>query len=92
METKETLRIRINALQSENLGLQSVMAKSDAHAAKCAKLGLSFAEAYPADLAEYNAAADKFHANEAEIGRLSAELETAPDDEPESPDSPAVES
>ena len=37
----------------QQLNLLSVMAKSDAHASKCAKLNLTFAEEYPDEYKEY---------------------------------------
>ena len=37
----------------QQLNLLSVMAKSDAHASKCAKLNLIFAEEYPDEYKEY---------------------------------------
>ncbi len=61
---------RINALESRQLELTRIMSASDAHAAKCAKLGLSFAETYPEDLAEYQAANDEYNSNEAELATL----------------------
>ena len=57
----------------QQLNLLSVMAKSDAHASKCAKLGLTFAEEYPEEYAEYCSAREKYNANQERI----AELESA---------------
>ena len=57
----------------QQLNLLSVMAKSDAHASKCAKLGLTFAEEYPEEYAEYCTAREKYNANQERI----AELESA---------------
>ena len=37
----------------QQLNLLSVMEKSDAHASKCAKLNLTFAEEYPDEYKEY---------------------------------------
>ena len=83
MNNRESIVRRIDELESENLGHLATMAKSDAHAAKCSKLGLSFAETYPADLAEYNDAVDKFHANEQALEALKAELADLPEEGPE---------
>ena len=57
----------------QQLNLLSVMAKSDAHASKCAKLGLTFAEEYPEEYAEYCSAREQYNANQDRI----AELENA---------------
>ena len=57
----------------QQLNLLSVMAKSDAHASKCAKLGLTFSDEYPEEYAEYCSARDKYNANQERI----AELESA---------------
>lgn len=57
----------------QQLNLLSVMAKSDAHASKCAKLGLVFADEYPEEYAEYCSAREKYNANQERI----AELENA---------------
>ena len=57
----------------QQLNLLSVMAKSDAHASKCAKLGLVFADEYPEEYAEYCSAREKYNANQERI----AELESA---------------
>ena len=57
----------------QQLNLLSVMAKSDAHASKCAKLGLTFSEEYSEEYAEYCTAREKYNANQERI----AELESA---------------
>lgn len=72
METRE----RINALESRQLELLGIMASSDAHAAKCIKLGKPFAEAYPGEHAAYLAANTEFNDNEKEIERLRGVLES----------------
>ena len=81
MNKRESIVRRIDELESENLGHLATMEKSDAHAKKCLKLGLSFAETYPEDLAEYNPANAKYNENEAEINRLRAELAAMPEEE-----------
>ncbi len=63
----------------QQLNLLSVMAKSDAHASKCAKLGLVFSDEYPEEYAEYCSAREQYNANEERI----AELESACIDEEE---------
>lgn len=57
----------------QQLNLLSVMAKSDAHASKCAKLGLTFEEEYPEEFQEYCSAREKYNSNQERI----AELESA---------------
>ena len=57
----------------QQLNLLSVMAKSDAHASKCAKLGLVFADEYPDEYEEYCSAREQYNANQERI----AELESA---------------
>ena len=56
----------------QQLHLLSVMAKSDAHASKCAKLGLTFSEEYPEEYTEYCSAREKYNANQERIAELEA--------------------
>lgn len=81
MEKQEQL----NALESRQLELQATMAKSDAHAAKCTKLGLPFGETYPDDLAEYEAAREEYNLNESRITALKAEIAAEPEPAPAEP-------
>ena len=69
-EEREELLRKANEQQLE---LLSVMAKSDAHASKCAKLNLTFSEEYPEEYAEYCSARERYNANQERI----AELESA---------------
>ena len=57
----------------QQLNLLSVMSKSDAHAAKCTKLGLVFADEYPDEYEEYCSAREQYNTNQERI----AELENA---------------
>ena len=57
----------------QQLNLLSIMAKSDAHASKCAKLGLVFADEYPDEYEEYCSSREQYNANQERI----AELESA---------------
>ena len=67
----------LRQLQEKQLQLASVMSQSDAHASKCIKLGLNFAEAYPEDYAAYTAAREEYNQNEERIAELeAAEVET----------------
>lgn len=60
----------------QQLNLLSVMAKSDAHASKCAKLGLVFADEYKEEYEEYCSAREKYNANQERIEELeSARIE-----------------
>lgn len=68
---------QVNELQTRQLELLSIMAKSDAHASKCVKLGLIYADEYPEELGEYESARAEYVANEQAI----AELEALPDEE-----------
>lgn len=81
---------QLGMLESRQLELQMIMAKSDAHAAKCTKLNLSFGETYPEDLAEYEAARQEFNDNEVLIAQLRAEIE-AEEAEEALPEEPAQE-
>ena len=67
---KDELLRQINEQQTE---LLATMAKSDAHASKCAKLNLTFSEEYPEEYKEYCNAREQYNANQDRI----AELESA---------------
>ena len=60
----------LSRLQARQLELLALMGKSDAHAAKCAKLGVKFSDEYPDDLAEYEAANAEYNSNEETISAL----------------------
>ena len=68
-------RTQLQQLEERQLELLSVMSESDAHAAKCAKLGKKFATAYPEDYAAYTAANDEYNANEAKIAEAKLAIE-----------------
>ena len=60
----------------QQLELLSVMAKSDAHASKCAKLGLTFEKEYPEEYQEYCSAREQYNVNQERIAELeNAEIE-----------------
>lgn len=69
METQE----RINALESRQLELRALMAKSDAHASKCVKMGTKFSTQYPEEAAAYKAANTEYNENEATLEELYAQ-------------------
>lgn len=63
---------QVNELQTRQLELLSIMSKSDAHASKCVKLGLIYADEYPDELGEYESARAEYVANEQAIAELEA--------------------
>jgi len=85
MSTQEN----ISALESRQLELLAIMASSDAHAAKCAKLSKKFSTQYPEEYQEYLAANEEYNANEITLADLkaarAAELEALETAEAETP-------
>ena len=55
---------------TRQIELKKIMASSDAYAAKCAKLGLSFKETYPEKYNEYTQANDEYNRNQIEMAPL----------------------
>ena len=68
METQQ----QINNLESRQLELRAIMAKSDDRAAKCIKSGLDFRATYPLDYEEYEAANAEYNRNEQTLAELKA--------------------
>ena len=66
----------LNKLQSRQLELLALMGKSDAHAAKCAKLGVKFSDKYPNDLKEYEAENAEYNSNESAITALEEDIKS----------------
>ena len=66
------------------LEMHAAMAKSDAKASKCEKMGLSFMETYPQEYQEYLAANRRFNELEEELERVEA-IEVEPDEGGEEP-------
>lgn len=67
---------RLTRIQERLLELASIMSKSDAHASKCVKLGLSYKETYPNEYDEYVKAREDYNSLENEIITLeSVEVE-----------------
>ena len=63
-------------IQEQLLELASIMSKSDAHASKCTKLGVSFKDMYPNEYNEYTQAREDYNSLENEIISLeSVEVE-----------------
>ena len=67
---------RIARIQERLLEIASVMSKSDAHASKCVKLGLSYKDNYPNEYDEYTQAREDYNQLEKELVALdSVEVE-----------------
>ena len=70
---KEERKARI---QEQLLELASIMSKSDAHASKCTKLGISYKDNYPNEYKEYTQAREDYNQLEKELATLeSVEVE-----------------
>ena len=67
IEKDELLR----QIQEQQTELLATMAKSDAHASKCAKLNLTFSEEYPEEYAEYCSARERYNANQAYMATIA---------------------
>ena len=70
--TQQEKQEQLQRLAEQQLALLAKMSESDAHASKCTKLGLVFADTYPAQHAEYVAAREQYNLNEEEIERIEA--------------------
>ena len=67
---------KLTRIQERLLELASVMSKSDAHASKCVKLGVSYKDNYPNEYNEYIKAREDYNQLESEIITLeSVEVE-----------------
>ena len=74
--TKAEKEERLTRIQEQLLELASIMSKSDAHASKCVKLGLSYKDTYPNEYDEYTQAREDYNNLENEIIALeSVEVE-----------------
>lgn len=67
--------------QARMVELLTIMASSDAHAAKCAKLGKNFQTQYPEDYAAYVAANEEYQTVEQRVKELEFEI-SLEDEEP----------
>ena len=54
----------LRQIQEQQTELLATMAKSDAHASKCAKLNLTFSEEYPEEYQEYCSARERYNLNQ----------------------------
>ena len=57
-------------IQEQLLELASIMSKSDAHASKCVKLGLSYKDTYPNEYNEYVKAREDYNQLEKDLAAL----------------------
>ena len=74
--TREEKEERMARIQERLLELASVMSKSDAHASKCIKLGVSFKDVYPNEYNEYTQAREDYNQLEKDLATLeSVEVE-----------------
>ena len=80
--TREEKEERMARIQERLLELASVMSKSDAHASKCVKLGLSYKDNYPNEYDEYTQAREDYNQLEKDLAALeSVEVEEEIGDE-----------
>ena len=63
---------KIARIQERLLELASIMSKSDAHASKCVKLGLSYKDTYPNEYNEYTQVREDYNSLENEIIALES--------------------
>lgn len=54
------------------MSLRAIMAESDAHAAKCIKLGKTFKKEYPDEYEQYEAARERYNTIDGELAALEA--------------------
>ena len=74
--TREEKEERMARTQERLLELASIMSKSDAHASKCVKLGLSYKDNYPNEYKEYIKAREDYNQYEKDLVTLeSVEVE-----------------
>lgn len=78
-----TTQVKIDRLKERLLALEATMAKSDAHLCKCAKLGVTFVDTYPAEYEEYKAANEEYNKVELEVKELQAQLDNEVPEHPE---------
>ena len=74
--TREEKEERMAHIQERLLELASIMSKSDAHASKCTKLGISYKDNYPNEYKEYIKAREDYNQYEKDLVTLeSVEVE-----------------
>ena len=80
--TREEKEERMARIKERLLELASIMSKSDAHASKCVKLGLSYKDNYPNEYDEYTQAREDYNQYEKDLVTLeSVEVEEKIGDE-----------
>ena len=80
--TREEKEERMARIQERLFELASIMSKSDAHASKCTKLGISYKDNYPNEYDEYTQAREDYNQLEKELVALeSVEVEEEISDE-----------
>ena len=74
--TREEKEERMARIKERLFELASIMSKSDAHASKCTKLGVSYKDNYPNEYDEYTQAREDYNQLEKELVALeSVEVE-----------------
>ena len=68
--TREEKEERMARIQERLLELASIMSKSDAHASKCIKLGVSYKDNYPTEYDEYIKAREDYNQLEKDLFAL----------------------
>lgn len=69
--TREEKQTALQRMAERKMALQATMAESDAHAAKCMKMGLVFREEYPEEYTAYEAAREEYNTLEAEANIIT---------------------
>lgn len=77
---RNEIALEIARLESRKLACLGEMRASDPHAAKCQKLGLSFADEYPDEFARYRAANAEYHEADDRIAELREQLSKMPEE------------
>ena len=70
--TRQEQQEAITRLTGEQMSLRAIMAESDAHAAKCIKLGKTFKKEYPEEYEQYETARERYNAIDGELAALEA--------------------
>ena len=70
--TREEKEERMARIQEQLLELASIMSKSDAHASKCVKLGLSYKDTYPNEYKEYTQVREDYNQLEKDLAALES--------------------
>lgn len=79
----QEIKIQLDEAESLLLEIKERIAKSDEHALKCYKLGISFSETYPEDFEEYEHARAEYNSQETVCATLQAQYDEAVREESE---------